>query len=95
MAPKLKTFCSLHGISCPCSEVFSSENVSLWVRPVLLVSHPGCLLLLVLGIQVTTHLMDVHDSTVASEQDSCPGNHNDPVIPLTDIRRRWLFIASA
>lgn len=86
MAPKLTTFSSLYEISCTCSEVFSSGNVSLWVRPAFLVSHPGCLLLLVPGILATTHLMDAHDSTIASEDDSCPGNRNRPVIPLTDNR---------
>ena len=86
MAPKLRTFPSVYEISCTRSELFSSGNVSLRVRPVLLVSHPGCLLLLVPGILVTTHVMHAHDSTVASEDDSCPGNRNRPVIPLTDNR---------
>jgi hypothetical protein len=90
MAPKLRTFSSLYEISCTRSEALSSGNVSLWVRPVLLVSHPGCLLLLVPGMLVTTHLMDAHDSTITSEDDSCPGNRNRPVIPLTDKRDKTL-----
>jgi hypothetical protein len=60
--------------------------LSLWVWPVLLVSHPGCLLLLVPVMLVTTHLIDVRDSTVASDDDCCPGNRNRLVIPLTDNR---------
>jgi hypothetical protein len=83
-APQPRTSYWLYLLACTCSEVFSSVNMLRWARLVLLVSHSGCLRLLVPGMLVTTHLTkDVYDSAMTSEDDSCSGNRSRPVFPFT------------